>query len=168
MTLDENSLNISPDLIPLYSRPVRVGQFAVSFFQDRRDDPVNTYRGIYNSLDFGVAAAGFGSETDFTRLLVRNSTYHPLGREVVIARTLQFGYMDRFGGLPDVPLAERFFAGGASTHRGFPDNQAGPRDLETGFPLGGKALLRGAWGGVGRCTIILSFWLLVKDNHSLT
>ena len=32
-------------------------------------------------------------------------------------------------------------AGGASSHRAFPDNQAGPRDLETGFPLGGSALL---------------------------
>jgi outer membrane protein assembly factor BamA len=41
----------------------------------------------------------------------------------------------------DIPLPERFFAGGASTHRGFPENQAGPRDLLTGFPLGGKAMV---------------------------
>jgi outer membrane protein assembly factor BamA len=41
----------------------------------------------------------------------------------------------------DVPFPERFFAGGVSSHRGFPDNQAGPRDLLTGFPVGGKALL---------------------------
>jgi outer membrane translocation and assembly module TamA len=41
----------------------------------------------------------------------------------------------------DVPLPERFFAGGATSHRGFNENQAGPRDLLTGFPLGGKALL---------------------------
>jgi outer membrane protein assembly factor BamA len=39
-----------------------------------------------------------------------------------------------------VPLAERFFAGGGNTQRGFPENQAGPRDLLTGFPLGGSAL----------------------------
>ncbi len=31
--------------------------------------------------------------------------------------------------------------GGPASHRGFPTNQAGPRDLETGFPLGGKAVL---------------------------
>jgi outer membrane protein assembly factor BamA len=41
----------------------------------------------------------------------------------------------------EVPLAERFFSGGASTNRAFPENQAGPRDLETGFPLGGNAYL---------------------------
>ena len=43
-----------------------------------------------------------------------------------------------------VPLPERFFSGGGATHRGFPDNQAGPRDLFTGFPVGGKALLMNA------------------------
>jgi outer membrane protein assembly factor BamA len=40
-----------------------------------------------------------------------------------------------------VPLPERFFGGGSVSHRGFPQNQAGPRDLTTGFPVGGNALL---------------------------
>jgi outer membrane protein assembly factor BamA len=40
-----------------------------------------------------------------------------------------------------VPLPERFFAGGTQSHRGFALNQAGPRDLFTGFPLGGNAVL---------------------------
>ncbi len=39
-----------------------------------------------------------------------------------------------------IPLAERFFAGGGNTQRGFPENQAGPRDPLTGFPLGGSAM----------------------------
>ena len=39
-----------------------------------------------------------------------------------------------------IPLAERFFAGGGNTQRGLPENQAGPRDPLTGFPLGGSAL----------------------------
>jgi outer membrane protein insertion porin family len=82
-----------------------------------------------------------GSETVFTRLIMRNSTYHPLGKDIVLARTVQFGYIQRIAGLPAIPLAERFFGGGASTQRAFPENQAGPRDLETGFPIGGNALL---------------------------
>ena len=40
-----------------------------------------------------------------------------------------------------IPLPERFFGGGGTSHRGFPENQAGPRDPTTGFPLGGTALL---------------------------
>ena len=38
-----------------------------------------------------------------------------------------------------VPLPERLYAGGANSHRGFGINGAGPRDLQTGFPVGGKA-----------------------------
>jgi outer membrane protein insertion porin family len=136
-----SDLVISPNLLPLLATPERVGQFSMSFIQDRRDDPVNSHRGIYNTVDAGVALRQFGSETVFTRLLFRNSTYYSLSRNVVLARTLQFGYIQRFAGLSQIPLAERFFAGGASSNRAFPDNQAGPRDPFTGFPLGGNALL---------------------------
>jgi outer membrane protein assembly factor BamA len=38
-----------------------------------------------------------------------------------------------------VPLPERLYAGGANSLRGFPINGAGPRDLQTGFPVGGTA-----------------------------
>jgi outer membrane protein insertion porin family len=134
-------LKISPQLIPLLSQPVRVTQFSMSFIQDRRDDPIDSHRGIYNTIDVGVSLPILGTGTEFTRLLLRNSTYHRLTREVVLARTVQFGYIQRLSGVPEIPLAERFFAGGASSQRAFPDNQAGPRDLETGFPLGGTALL---------------------------
>jgi outer membrane protein insertion porin family len=132
----------------LLSQPVRVGVFSVGYVDDRRDDPVDSRRGTFNSLDLGVASRLFASETDYFRLLGRNSTYHKLGNRLVLARTLSFGMMTTLRtqpGLPqspqDIPLPERFFGGGASSLRAFPDNQAGPRDLETGFPLGGKALL---------------------------
>ncbi len=141
VTVDENTVKISPQLIPLLSQPVRVGQLSVSFIQDRRDNPTDSHRGVYNTVDLGLSVPQFGSMTDFARLVLRNSTYHQIGKDVVLARTLQFGYTQRTGGLAEIPFAERFFSGGAASHRAFPDNQAGPRDLTTGFPLGGNALL---------------------------
>ncbi|MEP7351722.1 MAG: BamA/TamA family outer membrane protein [Acidobacteriota bacterium] len=141
VTLDPNSLKISPELIPLLARPVRVGSVGASLFRERRDDPVESHSGNYNSIDIAGASKAFGSQTSFTRVLMRNSTYYKVRKDVVLARSLQFGYIQRLGGQPEIPLAERFFSGGASSHRGFPDNQAGPRDPITGFPLGGSALL---------------------------
>ncbi len=120
---------------------MRVGLVGGTIFRDRRDDPVDSHRGTYNSLDMALATSVLASQTSFIRAVLRNSTYYPLRRDVVLARSVQFGYIGRLGGLPDIPLAERFFAGGASSQRAFPDNQAGPRDLVTGFPLGGTALL---------------------------
>lgn len=141
VTIDQDTLKISNLLVPLLSQPVRVGQLATSFIQDRRDSSTDSHRGYYNTIDVGMAHAALGSVTDYSRVLLRNSTYHPVGRDWVVARTLQFGYVQRLAGVPEIPLSERFFAGGSSSQRAFPDNQSGPRDLTTGFPLGGTALL---------------------------
>jgi outer membrane protein assembly factor BamA len=43
-------------------------------------------------------------------------------------------------GISVIPLPEVFFAGGGNSHRGFGLNQAGPRDPDSGFPIGGTAL----------------------------
>lgn len=142
VTVDPASVKITPELIPLLSQPVRVGVLSASFVEDRRDDPTDAHQGIYNTVDVGIALPSlFGAETSFTRLLARNSTYHRIGRDLVFARTTSFGYIQRLAGKPDIPLPERFFSGGVYSNRAFPDNQAGPRDLTTGFPLGGQALL---------------------------
>jgi outer membrane protein insertion porin family len=37
-------------------------------------------------------------------------------------------------------LPELFFAGGGNSLRGFSINQAGPRDIQTGYPIGGQGL----------------------------
>lgn len=138
--IDENTLKIDPSLIPIYSQPVKTIALSSSLIHDRRDDPVETHKGYYNTLDFGYAPHFATSSTNYTRLVARNSSYHPLNRDVTFARAASFGWLYNLSGLP-VPLPENFYAGGASTHRGFPDNQAGPRDLVTGFPIGGQAFL---------------------------
>lgn len=155
--VDQESLKINPLLIPLLSQPVRVGFLSASFAQDRRDDPVDARRGIYNSIDLGVASFYTGSTASFLRMLVQDSTYHTLTKRLVLARTTQIGGLVPFGRLRrvesptpeggtevrftrEIPLPERFFSGGSNSHRGFPVNQAGPRDLVTGFPIGGNGL----------------------------
>ena len=131
---------VTPELIPLLSQPVRVGLISSTFIQDRRDDPIDAHRGVYNTIDVGVAAKEFGSQTGFVRLVARNATYHSVTKNIVFARSTYFGDITRYSGLQDIPLAERFFSGGSSSQRAFPDLQAGPRDPVTGFPIGGTAL----------------------------
>ncbi|HEV3330072.1 MAG TPA: BamA/TamA family outer membrane protein [Bryobacteraceae bacterium] len=144
VSIDQATLKINPLLIPLLSQPVLLGQLSGNLIQDRRDDPLDPHKGIYNTLDIGLAEHFFGSERDFVRFLARNSTYHPIGKKLVLARSTEVGDIHAFHFQGDVldaiPLPERFFAGGANSNRGFPDFQAGPRDTETGFPLGGTAL----------------------------
>ncbi|MGZ4813157.1 MAG: POTRA domain-containing protein [Terriglobales bacterium] len=137
-----SDLVISPSLIPLFSQPVRVGMPSLTYIRDRRDDPIDTHNGNYNSFDTGVASGIFGSEAAFGRFLGSNTTYHPFhARRWVFARNLRIGVAEPFGDTVQVPLPERFFAGGGNSLRGFAINQAGPRDLTTGEPLGGNAML---------------------------
>jgi outer membrane protein assembly complex protein YaeT len=145
VSIDQATLKITPFLIPLLSQPVRLGLISGGFIQDRRDDPVDPHKGIYTTLDVGLAEHFVGSQRNFLRFLARNSTYHPIGKKLVLARSTEFGdiYAFRYAGnvLDAIPLPERFFGGGGTSNRGFPENQAGPRDPVTGFPLGGTAVL---------------------------
>jgi outer membrane protein assembly complex protein YaeT len=150
---------VSPDQIPLLSQPVRVGIPGFSFIRDKRDNALDSTKGNYTTIDGGVASSYFGSEADFGRLLIQNSTYHAFGKnrpqekKFVFARSTRIGIESPFAdtinvfpgqviptGQTLIPLPERFFSGGGNSHRGFGLNQAGPRDPLTGFPLGGSAL----------------------------
>jgi outer membrane protein insertion porin family len=141
VTVNQATLAISPYLIPLFSQPDRVGEVSWSMVQDRRDDPIDTHKGIYNTMDISVAPHAFGSEVSFGRFLGRNATYHPIGKKLVLARATSFGIVNPLSSVSNpltaIALAEHFFSGGATSERGFPDLQAGPRDTSTGFPIGG-------------------------------
>jgi outer membrane protein insertion porin family len=136
-----DNLVIDPNLIPLFSRPVRVGMPDFSYIRDTRDNPIESLKGTFSTFDLGVASGVFGSQANFSRLVVQNSSYYQFHkRRWVFARSTRIGVEEPFGSTDFAPLPERFFAGGSTSHRGFGINQAGPRDLTTGFPLGGEAL----------------------------
>jgi outer membrane translocation and assembly module TamA len=111
--------------------------------RDRRDNPGDASRGSFNTFDVALAARTLGSSAGFLRIIFQDSTFHPVGRSLVFARSVRFGVEKTMPGTTavDVPLPERFFAGGGASLRGLGLNQAGPRDPITGFPIGGLALL---------------------------
>ena len=136
-----DNLVIDPNLVPLFSRAVRVGMPEFSYVRDTRDNPIESLKGTFSTFDLGVAAGAFGSQASFTRLVVQNSSYYQFHkRRWVFARSTRIGVEEPFASTDFAPLPERFFAGGSTSHRGFGINQAGPRDLTSGFPLGGEAL----------------------------
>lgn len=139
--VDTDNLVIAPNLIPLFSQPVRVGMPDFSYIRDTRDNPIDSLKGTYSTFDLGVASKIFGSQTSFTRVVVQNSSYYQFHkRRWVFARNTRIGVEEPFASTQFIPLPELFFAGGPTSHRGFGINQAGPRDLTTGFPIGGQAV----------------------------
>ena len=146
VSVDQATLKITPLLIPLLSQPVRVGLLSFAWIQDRRDDPVEPHKGIYNTLDVGAGrATPSGRSATSCAFWRAMPPITPSARSWCwrAARSVGDIYAFNYRAIRSnaIPLPERFFGGGGNSHRGFPENQAGPRDLTTGFPLGGTALL---------------------------
>ncbi len=91
------------NLIPLLSQPTRVGTPNFLYIRNRRDNDLESTRGSYTTVEGGVAASYFGSEADFSRVLVKNSTYHTFfrnrstGQGFVFARSTTVGIENPFG-----------------------------------------------------------------------
>jgi outer membrane protein insertion porin family len=156
--------NFSPAEFSLFSLPAHVGGPGFTFIRDQRDNPLESTKGQYFTLDGFAASSYVGSQSDYARALAQDSTYYAFGRpnhKFVFARSTTLGLEQVYGGtriLPPgscplnnlqtacqqnisiIPLPELFFAGGGNSHRGFGLNQAGPRDPDSGFPVGGSAL----------------------------
>jgi outer membrane protein assembly complex protein YaeT len=136
-------LQVAPQEIPLFNQPTQVSFFSFTWVRDRRDNAADPARGSFNTFDVDLASKAIGSAASFLRATYQNSTYTHLGSRLVFARSTRIGTEKPFAGSTeaDVPLPERFFAGGGTTLRGFGLNQAGPRDPVTGFPVGGLGMV---------------------------
>ncbi len=147
---------------------VRISSVTSSVIRDTRDDPLDPGRGTFVAVDGEIAGRSIGSEVGFNKTLLQGFVYRrlPGARRVVVAGGARLGLarglpreLARIGddGQPlfgpdgvalvdvvtDLPAAERFFAGGDNTVRGFAQDRLGePATLDrNGLPTGGNALL---------------------------
>jgi outer membrane protein assembly factor BamA len=139
-----DSLQVNPLEIQALATAVRVAGPSVTWIRDTRDSPLDSHRGSYSTFQEFLSQDHFGSEAEFNRLDISNSSYYGFDKNrFVLARNTRYG-QERAYGPPSatlLPLPERLYAGGPTSHRGFGINAAGPRDPETGFPIGGAGAL---------------------------
>jgi outer membrane protein insertion porin family len=143
-------------------QPYQITSLVPSFFWDRRDDPIATTRGWSTLVQLQYAFPAFKTDTEFVKLFVQQTQYLNLGSPGVVAASLRLGSIQPYLALPaaatdplrdfpsrNVPIAERFFAGGDATHRAYGRDELGirgqtlvPNASGTGFlPVGGNGLL---------------------------
>ncbi len=138
------SLQVYPAAIQQLSTAVRVAGPSITWVRDTRDSPLDAHRGTYTSLQEFLSLDHMGAQAEFNRVDVSNSSFYSFGRDrFVLARNTRYGQERAFGPANSelLPLPERLYAGGATSLRSFPINAAGPRDPQTGFPIGGAGTL---------------------------
>jgi len=142
--VEADSLQVAPSEIALLSTAVRVAGPALTWLRDTRDSVLDAHRGTYTSFQEFVSDKIFGAQVAFNRLDLSNSSYWGFDKgRLVLARNTRYG-QERAFGTPRtelIPLPERLYAGGPTSLRGFSINAAGPRDPETGYPIGGAGAL---------------------------
>ncbi len=138
------TLQVGPSEIAALSTAVRVAGPSITWIRDTRDSPLDSHRGTYTSFQNFQSDSIFGAQAEFNRLDLTNASYYGFNKKrFVLARNTRYG-QERAYGSPSarlLPLPERLYAGGPISHRGFASNAAGPRDPETGFPIGGAGAL---------------------------
>jgi outer membrane protein insertion porin family len=165
----ENSRLFNLDNIPdievtRHERSIRLGALSAGYTRETRDNTLWPMRGHLFSADYSFAARALGGNESYNKLFAgyqRYDTPPALGGTTIavagrVGLASLFAVTDRDGdGMisePErvLPINERFFAGGATTLRGFRFEEAGPQavleprnpnELPTLVPVGGNALV---------------------------
>jgi translocation and assembly module TamA len=110
----------------------RLGAFSETISIDYRDNPITPRLGAYGELRFTHGGAYAGGAYDYLQIMPDVRGYLPLGT-FVLAGHARFGVIRG-----DVAPTERFYAGGAASHRGFPERHLSPsvsRDIPASDPM---------------------------------
>jgi outer membrane protein insertion porin family/translocation and assembly module TamA len=109
---------------------------------NRADDPLHPTKGWTLSFTAEQAGSFLGGDFDFYKLQGEAKGYYPLAAKTVLASKLKLGFAEPFDGGKEVPLFERFYAGGSASVRGYERHRLGP--LAGDDPLGGRSLIEGS------------------------
>ncbi|HZS43774.1 MAG TPA: translocation/assembly module TamB domain-containing protein, partial [Blastocatellia bacterium] len=147
---------------------IRLGDLSVGFTRDTRDSVVDPEKGKLFSADYTFAASFLGGNENYNKFFGNFQNYHTLPKSVPLIHDSVLAFAARLGlAAPfkvfdrngdgviseperELPISERFFAGGVTTLRGFRFEEAGPQGIlepttpngvPTLVPIGGDALV---------------------------
>jgi outer membrane protein insertion porin family len=134
--------DVSPDLEAAGIEPgtERIASLTPTAVWDVRDDRFNPRRGSVHQASLELASTGLGGTVDFVKPELSTSWFFSWLPPTVFALSGRLGLAGPFGGTDSLPIQDRFFAGGSTSVRGFPENKLGPLDA-AGNPVGGNALV---------------------------
>ena len=118
-------------------RPQRRGAYQGSLVADLRDNPIEPHRGLYVDLRATQGTKLAGGDLTYLQLTPEVRGYVSLAG-IVLAARLRVGAI--YG---DVPVTERYYSGGTTGQRGFPDRRLSPLATTNGASvvIGGAGLI---------------------------
>ena len=119
-----------------------IRSFELTLIHDTRDNLFNPMRGIYAEFSSELGGSFSDRVRGFIKITGKFKYFYSRTPGTAFASAIEIGWMNAQGGLPKIPLSERFYAGGPNSVRGFEYQKLGPLD-EARTPSGGQ--LRWVW-----------------------
>ncbi|MDD5505009.1 MAG: outer membrane protein assembly factor BamA [Candidatus Omnitrophica bacterium] len=120
-----------------------ISSLALTLTRDTTDSKFNPMQGHVLSATAENAGGPMGGDKDFYKLTGIADFFFNYQKKLVLELKATGGWAKEYDDSTYVPIYERFFAGGANTIRGYKERSVGPRDTNTGDPIGGEAMLVG-------------------------
>jgi outer membrane protein insertion porin family len=126
-----------------FKREGLLSGLSLGFLWNTADDALNPTKGWTVSFLSEEVGGPLGGKFDFYKLQGETKWYYPLAAKTVFASRLKLGFAEPFNGSQEVPLFERFYAGGSNSVRGYGRRRLGPLSASDD-PIGGRSLIEGA------------------------
>ena len=107
-----------------------VNSLGIEFYRDNRDHFLNPKNGWFNEVTIEYAGGFLKGQTSFFKFTTDHRYYWQFRGEAVLVGAIRFGYEKGLRRNRDREIIsfERFYAGGSTTVRGYPERGLGPED----------------------------------------
>ncbi len=107
-----------------------VSSLGIEFHRDSRDHFLNPKNGWFNEVAIEYAGGFLKGKTSFFKFTTDHRYYWQFWGDAVLASAIRVGYEKGLRGNRDREIIsfERFYAGGSTTVRGYPERGLGPED----------------------------------------
>ncbi len=105
---------------------------AIAFSKDTRNRRIFADDGFFNSIGIEINTG----DLDYYKARYRHRSAYALSDTFTLALKGRVGYGESIGDVNDLPIYEKYFAGGVRSVRGYETNSLGPLD-SNGDPIGG-------------------------------
>ncbi len=136
-----SGLNPGAEITPRDTGFTRISSVSASLIYNSKNNIFNPTSGNLTTLRFSYSNFLIDSQINFFKIFFHSEEYIPFIDGTVFLYSLRFGYIKPISPTTQLPINERFFLGGRTTVRGFPQDSIGLVNLNPySFPIGGDAM----------------------------